>query len=434
MSRVLPAVPMALPLLLMTIMAPASASTAEPAPASAAEPAPASASTAAPKPASASISVSRTSITPGEGIRWVTDDGRFSLGLGLLVQVLHTVTRDVAERDTTQSLELRRARVRLDGHAFGPHNRFFVQLAFSPRDLQLQDGHPTKTPIFDWYLEFDHIPDLVLRVGQYRVPWSRQRRIPVAKLLMNDRALANFEFNLDRDVGLSLRTPDFLGLGWLRYEAGVFIGEGRDAYAPDGAGMLYAARVELLPLGMFADYDEVDRDRARRPRLSLGGGYAFLAEGKGNRGILGPAPTDGGTTDSHDVTADALLKVAGVTLLGEFYWRRGQRRFGDATIDDPMLGPVPAPREPARNGWGWFGQVGWLVPRIPLELGTRYGFVRPLGEGSSLPPRDEVAASVGWSFFGPALELVADYTRGWPQGALADAGTHQVRVQLQAGF
>lgn len=375
----------------------------------------------------------RATITPGEGIRWTTEDGRFSLGMGLLAQALYTVTHDVAERDTTQSFELRRARLRVDGHAFGPHNRFFVQLAFSPRDLQVQDGHPTKTPVLDWYLEFDHIPDLTLRVGQYRVPYSRQRRIPIAKLMMVDRSLANFEFNLDRDVGLSLRSPDFMGWGWLRYEYGVFIGEGRDAYAPDGPGMLYVGRLEVLPLGIFADYDETDRDRDPHPRLALGGAYAYLAEGKGNRGILGTPPTDGGTTDTHDATADAIFKVAGVTLLGEFYWRRGKRRYGDATLEDPMLGTVPAPREPARDGLGWFGQIGWLVPRIPLELGTRYGFVRPLGS-SLLPPRDEVTASVGWYFFGPALELVADYTRAWPHGELADAGTHQLRVQLQAAF
>src|SRR5690606_28347545 len=102
--------------------------------------------------------------------------------------------------------------------------------------------------------------------------------------------------------------------------------------------------------------------------------YAFLAEGRGNRGILGPAPSDGGTTDTHDVTADVMLKIAGVTVLGEYYWRKGRREYGDAIIDDPVLGPTPAPREAPRDGWGWFGQVGWLVPRIPLELGTRYGF------------------------------------------------------------
>lgn len=375
-----------------------------------------------------------TTVTPGDGLRWVAEDGRTALGLGLLAQTLYTLEHQLPARATTQAFELRRARVRIDGHVLGPHNRFFVHLAFSPRDLQVQGGHPTKTPIFDWYLELDHIPDLTLRVGQYRVPWSRQRRIPVAKLLMVDRALANFEHNLDRDVGLSLRSPDFMRWGWLRYETGVFIGEGRDAFGAGDLGMLYVGRLELLPLGMFADYDETDRDRDRQPRLGFGGAYAYLAKGKGNRGILGPPPTDGGTTDSHNVTADAIVKAAGVTLLGEFYWRRGKRDYGDAMVDDPLLGPVPAPREPARDGWGWFGQLGWLVPRIPLELGARYGFVRPQGLRSSLPPRDEVTASVGWYFFGPALKLAADYTRGWPQGSIADGGTHQLRVQLQAAF
>lgn len=376
----------------------------------------------------------RTTLTPGQGLRWNSANARFSLGVGLFAQVLHTITHDVPSDETTQSFELRRARLRFDGHVFGPHNRFFVQLAFSPRDMQFEEGRPTKTPIFDWYFDFDHVPDLTVRIGQYRVPYSRQRQIPIPRIMMADRALANFEFNLDRDVGVSVRSPDFMGWGHLRYDLGVFIGEGRDAFLPDGAGMLYVGRVEVLPLGMFSDYDETDADRSPRPRLSLGGAYAFLAQAKGNRGILGPAPTDGGTTDTHNVTADAMLKTSGVTVLGEYYWRRGRRDYGVAIIDDPVLGPVPAPREAPRDGWGWFVQVGWLVPRIPLELGTRYGFVRPPRRGSSLPARDEVSASVGWYFFGPALKLVADYTRGWPQGGLPEAGVHQARVQLQAAF
>lgn len=376
----------------------------------------------------------RTTFEPGEGIDWTRTDDRFSLGIGLLAQLLYTIDHDVPADDTSQSFQIRRARVIFDGHVFGPHNRFYVQLAVSPRDLEVQDGRPTRTPIFDWYAEFDHIPDLVLRVGQYRVPFSRQRRIPISRIMMADRALANFEFNLDRDVGASVRSDDFMGWGHLRYELGMFIGEGRDPFELREPGMLTVARVEVLPLGMFSDYDETDRDRAMRPRLSLGGAYAFLAEGRGNRGILGPAPSDGGTTDTHDVTADVMLKIAGVTVLGEYYWRKGRREYGDAIIDDPVLGPTPAPREAPRDGWGWFGQVGWLVPRIPLELGTRYGFVRPPERGSSLPPRDEVSASAGWYFFGPALKLTADYTRGWPQGGLPDAGTHQARLQLQAAF
>jgi len=61
------------------------------------------------------------------------------------------------------------------------------------------------------------------------------------------------------------------------------------------------------------------------------------------------------------------------------------------------------------------------------------GAVRELGEDSSLPPRDEIAGSIGYLIHGSALKIVTDYTRGWPEGDL-DAGTHQARVQLQAAF
>jgi len=375
----------------------------------------------------------KTEISPGKGAKITSKDGDFELGIGLFTQVLYTVQNDVGTEDTTHSFMIRRARVKLGGHAFGKHNKYFVHLAFSPRDLQIQEGRPTKSPIFDWYLDFDHIRDLTVRIGQYRVPFSRQRRIPIGNIMMADRALANFEFNLDRDVGLSVRSDDIAGLGYLRYEVGAFIGEGRDAFLADDLGMLYVARVEALPLGMFEDYDETDRQRGKKPRLSIGAAYAYLPRAKGNRGILGPPPSDGGTTETHNVTADVMLKIHGLTLSGELYWRDGTRDFGAATIDDPVLGSIPAAMEAARDGLGWYGQIGWLVPRIDLELGARYGFVRDLGDDRSLPPRDEAAASIGYLIYGSALKIVTDYTRTWPEGDL-DAGTHQARVQLQAAF
>jgi hypothetical protein len=388
---------------------------------------------AAADPAPADEPRTQVEIVPGDGVQMTSKDGEFKLGIGLFTQLLYTVENDVGTEDTTQSFTIRRARVKFAGHAFGEHNKYFVQLAFSPRDLQIQEGTPTKSPIFDWYLDFDHVRDFTVRIGQYRVPFSRQRRIPICYIMMADRALANFEFNLDRDVGLSVRSDDIAGLGYLRYEVGAFIGEGRDAFLADDLGMLYVARVEVLPLGVFEDYDETDRKRGKKPRLSIGAAYSYLPRAKGNRGILGPPPSDGGTTETHNVTADVMLKIRGLTLSGEFYWRDGTRDFGAAIVDDPVLGPVPEPLEPARDGLGWYAQLGWLVPKIDLELGARYGFVRDLGDDSSLPPRDEAAASIGYLIYGKALKIVTDYTRGWPEGDL-DEGMHQGRVQLQAAF
>src|SRR5690606_7180699 len=118
----------------------------------------------------------RTTFEPGEGIDWTRTDDRFSLGIGLLAQLLYTIDHDVPADDTSQSFQIRRARVIFDGHVFGPHNRFYVQLAVSPRDLEVQDGRPTRTPIFDWYAEFDHIPESLVDAARGSDPGDRAPR------------------------------------------------------------------------------------------------------------------------------------------------------------------------------------------------------------------------------------------------------------------
>src|SRR5690606_27557452 len=150
-------------------------------------------------------------------------------------------------------------------------------------------------------------------------------------------SIGNAEFNLDRDIGLELRSNDFLGLDRLRYYGGIYLNAGRDAHELKGLDMMYLARVEVLPLGGAAkrwDYKEANLARDLSPRLSLGAAYAFLDGAENDQGILGRAPLDGGTTDTHNVTADAVFMVAGLSVSGEFYWRQGRRDFGDATTVD----------------------------------------------------------------------------------------------------
>ena len=69
-------------------------------------------------------------------------------------------------------------------------DRTFVidELAQSPSDVQLSDGRARRSPLFDAYLEFTQLRDASLRVGQYRVPFSRQRVMPFGNLAMVDRA------------------------------------------------------------------------------------------------------------------------------------------------------------------------------------------------------------------------------------------------------
>ncbi|MCH9688681.1 MAG: hypothetical protein K0V04_45035 [Deltaproteobacteria bacterium] len=370
---------------------------------------------------------------PGTGLTLTSKDGRFELATRLRAQFRYTFEHDGESDDLSHGLQIRRARLQFKGHVFNEHNRFKTELAVSPRDMGFDGDVTHRTPILDWYFDFTYLRDLTVRIGQYKVPFSRQRVVSSGDLQLVDRSLANGEFNLDRDIGLDLRSKDFLGLGKLRYYAGIYFGEGRDQYRPSNFDMFYLARVEFLPFGMFKDYKEADFARSLRPRLSLGAAYAFVDGAVGNRGVRGSTPSDGGTTDYHNATADVMFKVAGFSLFADVFYRQGRRNFGDAVVEQDDGTQAPAEQEASRNGLGWSATVGYLIPRVPFEIAGRYSQALATGNSSSLSRRDEAGGGISYYFAGHPLKLQLDYFTRFPEGQLREAG-NEVRLQLQAAF
>ncbi|MEW5851588.1 MAG: porin [Myxococcota bacterium] len=365
---------------------------------------------------------------PGKGLEIRSKDKRFSLITRVRGQFLYTLEKEAGELPE-HGLQLRRARLVFAGNMFDPHVKYKVELALSPGDMAVQDGIPRRTPILDWYMDFDWLRELALRVGQYKVPYNRQRVVSSGDLQLVDRSIANSEFNLDRDIGLDVRSTDFLGLGRLRYYAGIYIGEGRDAFRVGDLGLMYLARVEVLPLGGFSDYVEGDFERTG-PRVSLGAAYAFLDEAKGNRGILGSRPRDGGTTDYHNGTADLVFKLYGLSLTSEIFARYGVRNPGNAEDEDGN--PVPADKP--RNGYGVFLQGGYMLPWLPVEVAARYSQVRPNDPArSSLAQSEELGGGLSFYPGHHSLKVQADAFRIWSAGNIT-TGTDHFRIQLQAAL
>lgn len=357
--------------------------------------------------------------SPGSGVTVTSADERQRLRMKLRAQMRETVA--VTEGEAEQVFEIRRARAQFDGFVFGRENRFKVELAFSPRDLGVVDGVVTRTPLLTWFIELAHLRDLTVRLGQYKVPYSRERVLSSGRLQLVDRSLANSEFNHDRDIGLDLRSYDLGGLGWLRAYAGLYMGEGRDfgsGTATPDFRLHYLSRVEVVP-GDDPGESESDLSRDPAPRLLVGVAYSFHDRAQRLRGVLGPKPTDGGTTSYHSATLDLHVKAAGWSALGAFHWRSGRRHVDLGAVSD-------APR----SGYGWNLQGGYLFAATPVELVARYSGVRGLGETeeTSLGRADDIAMGVGYYFSGHPFKLQADVHHR--RGTTAREMVYRTQLQL----
>ncbi len=366
---------------------------------------------------------------PGKGLTIASEDGDFELTTKLRAQILGTyeIARD-PEFERIGGVQIRRARVGFQGHMFGKHNKYKMELALSPRDVAMRDSGTGTSPLLDWYMTFDYLKAATFVVGQYKVPYNRQRIVSSGALQMVDRSIVQSEFNLDRNVGFDVRSTSLLD-GHLHYYAGVYGGEGRNAFQLLDTNLLYLARVEVLPFGHFSDFVEADFERTG-PRLSIGASYAYNTNSRRNQGPLGGAPTDRGTTTFHNTEADFLLKMYGLSVTGEFFYRKGDRNPGGA-MDATQTPPVPFPVEKARNGYGWFAQAGYLLPQTMFEIEARYGQLRGTGD-TSLKQRQELGGGVSYYFARHSFKLQADYFRLW--GKDLSKGADQVRLQLEAGF
>jgi phosphate-selective porin OprO and OprP len=391
---------------------------------------------------------------PEEGIEFESADKLFALALRLRAQFLYQVERpydrqEQERADPEQNLTIRRARIVFGGHMWGEKTTYKVELAIAPSDLGMahlsgtdnppiteRDNYISRSLMLDWYLQFNQLRDMNVRVGQYKVAYSRDRVVSSGNLQFVDRTLLNAEFNLDRDIGVDLRSKDLFGLDKrLRYYASVTNGDGHSQYELRDFGLMYLGRVEVLPLGAFDDYSQSDLKRTQKLGISIGAAYARIEKSSGTTGILGRRPSDGGTTDWDNVTADMTVKFRGLSIENAWFYRRGKRNPGDRT--DEM--GVAIPSEAARNGWGAGIQAGYLVPTIDLEFAARWSAVRASKGQTALRDANEVGFGVNYFLALHAYKVQFDWIRQWGEGVRAAGedfakGEDRIRLQLQAAY
>lgn len=218
-------------------------------------------------------------------------------------------------------MRVRRLRLRLDGYVLSPKFQYYIQLAFSRADLDLETGDIAQ-PIRDAILYYAINDNFYLGFGQSKLPGNRERVISSGNLQFADRSIANSLFTLDRDFGLfgyyTIRTKS---PALLLLKGAISTGDGRNANALNN-GLSYTGRLEVLPFGLFknnGDYSEGDLEFEPKPKLSIGITLSENQKALRTGGQLGPQLFEARNLNS--LIVDAMFKYQGWSLMSEYMSR-----------------------------------------------------------------------------------------------------------------
>jgi hypothetical protein len=322
------------------------------------------------------------------GLALASGDGRYTIVLGGLFQPrLEAQLSDQFDSFELATFRLRRSRLSLDGQLGRDDLTYQVQ-------VELRDP---ATAMLDAYVDYGVTPWLAIRVGQAKVPFTRQWITSSARLAFLERPAGLDNLRYDRDLGAWLRGD--LG-GRIGYVLGVSNGAGRNV-SNDNIDMAAVVRVDAALIGeRFDGYGDLERgdlavmvgagalhDLVRMPSKVAG-----LEAGQ--RDVDGDKINDNVRVGSASV--DAALRYRGFELSVEGVYRR--EWWGtilDHSANVPVAEAVKPNRAGRRNYLAGYAEASLLVlPRWLIAARVSHTRLALLGVGgatiAAVPPGDRL--------------------------------------------
>ncbi|WP_373495584.1 porin [Aquiflexum sp.] len=350
----------------------------------------------------------RALLNVDEGIRF-SKDSLFLMNLRFRMQNragLNTLGGDEFSINAFE-MRVRRLRLRFDGFVGNPKFQYYIQLAFSKADLDLETSVIAQ-PIRDAIIYYIVSDDLYFGFGQSKLPGNRQRVTSSGNLQFADRSIANGLFNIDRDFGFfAYYTKKLKQDSYLQLKGVVSSGDGRNASAIND-GLAYTGRLEYLPFGLFknnGDYSEGDLEFEPRPKISIGITYSKNFKANKTSGQLGQELFEKRTMDSFIL--DGVLKYKGNAILAEYMQR---------TSPDPFTSNLAGEMRFVQIGHGVNMQLSKVIYQNS-ELALRYSFVVPGNQITAFQQRiDE--AMMGYTYYlrGHRIKLQGNFGYKWLEG------------------
>lgn len=349
----------------------------------------------------------RAILTVDEGINF-SKDSLFMLNLRFRMQSragFNTISGNDLGVDEFE-MRVRRLRLRFDGFVLNPRFQYYIQLAFSHSDLNLEDQDKAQ-PVRDAILYYTFNDNFYIGFGQSKLPGNRQRVNSSGNLQFADRSIVNSTLTLDRDFGFfgyyTFKMPESI----LMLKGAITTGDGRNASAIN-EGLAYTGRAEFLPFGAFknsGDYSEGDLEYEETPKLSIGAAFSKNFKATKTGGQLGKELY--GTRDLTSLIFDAIVKYRGWAASSEYI-----RRDADDPITTNNLGET----RHVFVGYGINTQLSKMVSR-KTEVALRYAFVNPEEEIGSVQDRiDEALIGVTRYINGHRIKIQGNIGYTWLDG------------------
>ena len=349
-----------------------------------------------------------------KGFEFQSRDGKFLMQLGSRVQLRYSYPQEgdsLEPSPNESSFRVRRARLKIGGHGYEPWLKYYFEYDWPSVSL------------LDWRVDVARFKWAILRVGQWKVEYNRERVDSSGNQQFVERSIVNAPFTLDRQVGARLGGHLFEDtLAYAIYNVGVFTGLGLNQPRNDDDAMLYVGRIQWNFFGRDLPFSQSDVEYTENPTGSLAVAGAHNRANRFNFPQAVPAPgVVPGQYQINQGVQEFAFKWRGLSVQEEFHVKEVADRANSVTT----------------TSLGFYAHVGYFphalisyIPR-PLEFAYRYAFVDPNDHVRNDVQRESTVAA-NWFFAGHNNKITVDYSHLTQAGGFTPVD--RVRFQWDVSF
>ncbi len=282
-----------------------------------------------------------------KGIKLQTEDEKYSLAIGAIMQMRGALANREGAGNDAQSLMMRRSFVTMEGNFFDKDFKYYLKINLMP-------GAVANNVLDYGWLDYKFCEAFDLKLGLTKIAFNRQELTSDTKQQFIERSLANERFNIDRSVAAQFYGTFFNKK--LEYYLTIANGRATGATVNANQEMLYAARLAYNVLGQY-DYSESDIDESDAASLTFGGAATYYHE----------EPTVSATQDRvYTLNSDVGFKYAGFSFQSEFFYQN---------TDPKVAGSV--------TNMGFYAQAGYFVVPKRFEMALRSSMIFDATNGAA---------------------------------------------------